>query len=99
MIVIGAMLNLNAIINICNATRVVRDDHSDHEQQLVNSDPEDCPPWFYYDWETQSCQCLTFYGARCFNNKAYLLVSFCATLDKHPSTVKSDTMMLTLSDF
>ena len=81
-IMIGAMLILNAMTNICNAARVVHDDHLDHEQQLVNSNPEDCPPWFYYDWETQSCQCLTFYGARCFNNKAYLLVSFCATLDK-----------------
>ena len=82
---------LNAMVTVCSATslRVNNDGGLDRQQVSVNYSQEDCPPWFHFDWETQSCQCLTFYGARCFNNKAYLLTSFCATLD-------ADTEVLSL---
>ena len=92
--VIGVMLILNAM-TVCNASslyRVIHDSQLDQQQVFaMNYDQEDCPPWFYFDWETQSCQCLTFYAARCFNNKAYLLASFCATLD-------ADTKILSLGE-
>ena len=52
----------------CNY-RVTSDSQSDEQQVLVNSDPEDCPPWFYFDLETQTCKCVTFYAARCSRNK------------------------------
>ena len=65
----------------CNATEVVNHSQLDQWQVIVNYDQEDCPPWFYFDQNTGTCKCLAFYGARCFDNKAYLSASFCATFD------------------
>ena len=81
MAVIGVVLVLNTITTVCNATTVVHDGRLDQQQISVNYDQDDCPPWFNHNRETHSCQCLTYYGARCFNNKTHLLVGFCATLD------------------
>ena len=97
-IVIDILLTLNTM-PLCNATKVIRDSidiygesQLDRRQVFVNYDQSNsCPPWFYFDWETQSCQCLTYYAARCFNNKAYLLAGFCATLD-------TDTNILSLAE-
>jgi hypothetical protein len=44
-------------------------------------DQKDCPPWFYSDEDT--CKCLAFYAARCFDNKTYLSAGFCATFDRN----------------
>ena len=80
MAVIGVVLVLNAMTTVCSATAVIRNDRLDRQQVSIY-DQDDCPPWFYFDRKTQSCQCLAYYSATCFNNKAYLRVSFCATLD------------------
>ena len=77
------------ILTTCSATKIVRKSQQDQRQVFVNYDQGNCPSWFYFDWETQSCQCLTYYAARCFDNKAYLLAGFCATLD-------TDTEILSL---
>ena len=79
--VIGVVLVLNTITTVCNATIVIHNGQLDRQQVSINYDQDDCPPWFNHNRETQSCQCLTYYGARCFNNKTYFLVGFCATLD------------------
>ena len=84
--VIGAVLNLNTVLS-STANEVIRDSQLDQRQASVNYDQGNCPPWFYFDWETQSCQCLTYYAARCFDNKAYLLTGFCATLDTDTETL------------
>ena len=66
---------------MCNTTslRAVHHQSQQHCQVFVNHDQEDCLLWFYS--EEGTCKCLAFYGARCFDNKAYLSAGFCATLD------------------
>jgi hypothetical protein len=44
-------------------------------------DKKDCPPWFYSDEDT--CKCLVYYAARCFDNKAYLSAGFCTTFNRN----------------
>ena len=87
-IVIIVPLTLNAV-TVCNATKFVHESQLDQWHVYCYYNQEVCPPWFYFDWETQSCQCLAFYAAECFNNKAYLFAGFCATLD-------TDTEILSL---
>ena len=68
------------LIPTYNATKVVHNSQFDQWQVLVkNYEREDCPPWFYFDGDT--CKCLPFYAAKCFDNKAYLYAGYCATFD------------------
>ena len=84
---ISVLLTLNTT-TMCSATKVVRN-HSRLEQQqaIVNYNQGNCPPWFYFDGDT--CKCLLFYAAKCFDNKAYLYAGYCATFD-------ADTEILSL---
>ena len=59
---------------------------------IVKEQQEDsCPLWFYFDTDTQLCQCFKYYGARCFDNKAYLIAGFCATIDEETEIVSLST--------
>ena len=60
---------------------------SDVSSILKHQQQRDCPMWFYFDSETQSCRCLSYYGARCFDNKAYLFAGFCATYDEETDVI------------
>ena len=60
---------------------------SDISSILKQQQQGDCPMWFYFDSETQSCCCLGYYGARCFDNKAYLFAGFCATYDEEMDVI------------
>ena len=75
-------LSLSIPASTCNATRVIYNRRQlEQRQEFMNYDHKGCPPWFYFDTETGTCECLVFYAARCFNYKAYLSVGFCATFD------------------
>ena len=71
-------LSVPAVCNTTNGKLVHHQSQKEQEQVFVN-DQEDCPPWFYTD--TDTCKCLAFYAARCFDNKAYLFAGYCATFD------------------
>ena len=88
--VICVLLTLNTI-SAHNATKVVYDSRFDQQQVFANYDQDPCPPWFHYNWDTQTCQCLAFYAARCFDNKAYLSAGFCATYDEETKTLSLST--------
>ena len=81
----------------CNGASLRAVHHrSQLDQQKVsfmNYDQEDFPPWFYSDEGT--CKCLAFYGARCFDNKAYIYMGFCATFD---TNTDSDSDILSLGE-
>ena len=77
----------------CNATSLRAAHHQNQQQVFMNHEQEDCPPWFYSDEGT--CKCLAFYGARCFDNKAYLSAGFCATFD---TSMDSDSDILSLGE-
>lgn len=51
---------MSVYMYMCNSTspRITRDGQLDRQQVSVNFGQENCPPWFYFDWETQSCQCM-----------------------------------------
>ena len=88
-IVIGVLLILNVMTALCMGTtsRVILDRRFDQQQELVSYDQDDCPPWFYFDREIQSCKCLLYYAAECYNNTAYLSAGYCATIDTDTEVV------------
>ena len=43
--------------------------------------------WYYFDYESQSCRCFSYYGYRCFDNKVYLVAGFCATYDEETDVI------------
>ena len=63
------------------------------KEEFMKYDHEGCPPWFYFNTLTGTCTCLAFHAARCFDNKAYLSVGFCATFD---TNTDSDSDILSL---
>ena len=63
------------------------------KEEFMKYDDEGCPPWFYFNTMTDTCTCLAFHAARCFDNKAYLSVGFCATFD---TNTDSDSHILSL---
>ena len=91
------ILTTLSIPAMCNTISLRAFHHqSQLDQQKVpfmNYDQKDCPPWFYSNEDT--CKCLAFYGARCFDNKAYLSAGFCATFD---TNTDSDSYILSLGE-
>ena len=65
------------------------------KEEFVKYDHKGCPPWFYFNTVTGTCTCLAFHAARCFDNKAYLPVGFCATFD---TNTDSDSDILSLGE-
>ena len=67
--------------------------HYNHhlDQQLLTNlskhQQDHCPPWFYFNSSTQTCHCFRYCGARCFDNRAYLMAGFCATYDEDTGIV------------
>ena len=94
-----ALIHYNSILTtlsipaICNTTSLRAAHHQSQQQVFMNHEQEDCPPWFYSDKGT--CKCLAFYGATCFDNKAYLSAGFCATFD---TSTDSDSDILSLGE-
>ena len=87
-------LSISATCNTTSLRAVHHQSQLDQQKEpFMNYDQEDCPPWFYSDEGT--CKCLAFYGARCFDNKAYLYAGFCATFD---TSTDSDSDILSLGE-
>ena len=84
--VISNLISFNFLLStIACSTETSDCNHCLDQQPLTNlskHQQELCPPWLHFNSSTQTCHCFPYYGARCFDNRAYLMAGFCATYDE-----------------